>query len=147
MNDYPIMQLAENILDHKHILTDEVIQLNLMYNYLNEYVEETRGFVDFYKEVKEYAFNLKYGDLEFFSELLENNYKTFKEITDKMLQRESIMQSIDEMEKNANDLLAFIEKAFANTHIKADFLDSAWCFIYYVDRIKVHRDAIIKLQK
>lgn len=145
LNDTSIRRLAEKIVEHKHILTDEVVQLSIIYDYLDKYANNTKTLVEFYEEVKEYAFNLKYGDLGFFRDLLESNYKTFKELTDKMQQRDSITESIDEMEQNAKALLAFIEKAFANTNIKTDLLEYSQNFIYYVERLKLHRNALLKL--
>ncbi len=147
LSDMRIRRLAENIVEHKHIITDEVVQLSIIYDYLDKYANDTKILVEFYEEVKEYAFNLKYGDLGFFRDLLENNYETFKELTDKMQQINSITESIDEMEQNAKALLAFIEKSFGNTNIKTDLLEYSQNFIYYIEGLRLNRNALLKLKK
>lgn len=143
LNDFHIRQLAENIIDHKYILTDEVVQLALLYDYLEQYFTDIKSLVEFYESVKDYTFNLRYGDLDFFRDLLESNHAEFIEITEKMEQ----VKSIEEMNNTITILLLFIDQRFNNTHIKADFLEYSSNFLHYVESITIHNNALIKSKK
>ncbi|MDD3266549.1 MAG: hypothetical protein PHC75_05140 [Burkholderiales bacterium] len=144
LNDFCLQKLAENIIEHKHILTPEVIELSLIYDYINQYITDIKLLVEMYEDTKEYALNLKYGDLDFFSALLENNYEEFIKLTDIMQQKTSITKSVDEMENNATALLTFINTAFANTHFRVDLLEYTQDLNYYVEQIKAHKSILLK---
>lgn len=133
--------VAKNIIDHEHVLTPEVVQLSMLYGYVEEYFDDIKLLIKFYNEVKDYSSDLRYGDLGFFRELLANNYDKFIAITDKM---ESV-NNLDDIEIYTATLFEFIESTFANTHIRIDFLEYSQSFHYYVERIKVHKDVLQKL--
>lgn len=146
LGDYRIRELAKNIIEHEDILTNEVTHLALIYDYLDQYFCDVEEFFDFYKEVMNYATNLKYGDLYFFQVLLDSNYDDLKIIIDKIQQTDDLTKSIDEMTANTTELLNFINEKFANTHIKADLLEYAQNLSYYVWRIQVHTNILSKLK-
>lgn len=76
-DNYNIRRLAQNIIEHEHILTDKVMQLSILYNYLEKYFRDIELLIKFYNEVKDYSSNLRYSDLAFFCELFHNNYSKF----------------------------------------------------------------------
>lgn len=141
LDNYNIRCLAQNIIAHEHILTDKVVQLTILYNYLEEYFKDIELLIKFYKEVKDYASDLRYGDLDFFRKLLHNNYDKFIAITEKM----KSVKSIHEMEVQTDALFELIELTFVNMSIKADFLEYSQGFYHYIERIKIHQDVLQKL--
>jgi hypothetical protein len=102
---------------------------------------------NFYIEVLNNAENVRYGDLHFFYEVLKKNHQSFTEITSQMKQNHGVFQSIDEMEDLANLLLNLINNEFKDMEIKIDFLEYSECFLYYVERIRVHKHILEELSQ
>lgn len=146
-DDSRIGVLAKNIIAHDRILTNDVVQLGMIYNYLNKYFNDVDEFLKFYEEIMYYAAELKYGDLYFFQVLFEDNYDAFKAIIAKINQDEGYTKSIDEMIENTKELENFINEKFANTHIKIDLLDYVDALSYYIERIQVHTNMLSNLKQ
>lgn len=137
----------EKTIPHNHLLTDEFNQILLLYGYVQEYMDSAKKIEEFYSEVLRESEKVKYGDLTFFYELLQRNEEPFKNITFKMKQYHGLFHSISEMEELANSLLNLINNEFKNMEIKIDFLEYSECFLYYVERIRIHTNMLLELQK
>lgn len=139
--DYPSI-LAQFIIEQNHILTDEIVQLSLLYRAIEEYFSDVNELMNFYEQKKEFANNLKYEDLGFYRDLLNNNYDKFIVIIKQM----KSAKSIEEIQINLNNMSLFINHAFADTCIRVNLLEYLADVRACLEDIKTRQVALIKFK-
>ena len=140
-DNFEINELAQKILPFKVEISDEIFNLNCIYEYVAAYFRDLEYIEQVYADTQAEIDRTYLGDIYFLRQMFEKNEAKFK------LHMEALrnVSSIDEMAQKAQEFEVFIEDAFKDTTIKTDFLEGSSDFGIYVERLRGHQHKLREL--